>query len=237
MRPGCLHRGLCPERFHQAAIGVPVIHSRQDAHPFGISSVVMRALIETHQHDRRSWITGSSEGAYVPWDANIARINFRANCGPIAFAAVLGIEVCPIIRHFPGFPDRPWCNFTQMKSALRNYGIEFESLKAQFPNIGLALVQWLGPWTDRDFFGRNSLNYTHWIAINDSLVFDHTIDHWLSLACWQEHVAARFIQDTPGARGWGVRFGIELKNSNVKAPECASGVWALPSCSSPNFAG
>jgi len=174
--------------------------------------------------------TARAESRYVPWDVDIARINFRANCGPISFAAILGAEVCSIIQFFPEFPDKPWCNFTQMKRALRSYGVRFQPLRAQLPSRGLALVQWLGPWTARDFFGRKSLNYTHWIAINNSLVFDHTVEQWLPLAEWKRDVAASFLQEIPGAIGWDVRFGIELKNSNTAVPVSMAAVCSMSPC-------
>src|SRR5438067_2495399 len=100
---------------------------------------------------------------FVPWDLEVANINFGANCGPASFAAVLGLEVCSALQHFPNFIDRPWCNFTQMKRALRSCSVQFDILPSALPKQGLALVQWLGPWVSRDFGGRRSLKYTHWI--------------------------------------------------------------------------
>lgn len=153
---------------------------------------------------------------YVPWDLDVARVNFAANCGPISFAAILEMEVCLVMRYFSDFLEKPWCNFTQMKRALRSYGVRYESLRGRLPSVGLALVQWLGPWTARDFFGRNSLSYTHWIAVDDSLIFDHTVEQWLPIDVWERDVAADFVQQTPGATGWDIKFGIELKKSNVR---------------------
>lgn len=159
---------------------------------------------------------------FVPWDIEIARINFGANCGPTSFAAVVGLEVCSALQYFPNFIDRRWCNFTQMKQALRTRGVPFTIVRSGLPNRGLALVQWLGPWVGLDFGGRKSLKYTHWIGVEGGRVFDHTEGEWMPLAVWKHQVARAFLQDIPGATGWAVRVGIEVMKSNSRFPSGAN---------------
>lgn len=168
---------------------------------------------------------------FVPWDVEVARLNFGANCGPTSFAAVLGLEVCSALTHFPGFVDRRWCNFSQMKQALRSCGVSFTVVRAALPKCGLALVQWLGPWVTTDFGGRKSLKYTHWIAVEGNWVFDHTESRWMPINAWQEEVAAVFLQDIPRATGWAVRVGIEVTKSNSRLPSGAYGLAASSSAS------
>lgn len=174
----------------------------------------------------------SSDGTnhwFIPWDVEVARINFGANCGPTSFAALVGLEVCSALIHFPGFIERPWCNFTQMKRALRSCDVPFAAISNKFPECGLALIQWLGPWIASDFGGRKSLKFTHWVAVESGRVFDHTTVEWMSVSAWREEVASAFVQDIEGATGWAVRVGIEVMKSNKRLPsgECS---FASSSC-------
>src|SRR5437667_11469132 len=86
--------------------------------------------------------------AFVPWDIEIARINFGANCGPASFAAITGKEVCRVMGHFHHFEHSRWTNLTQMLRAFAatDYGTKVH--KCVLPARGVALVQWLGPWTE-----------------------------------------------------------------------------------------
>lgn len=158
---------------------------------------------------------------FIPWDIEVARINFGANCGPASFAAVVGLEVCDALQYFPDFLDRRWCNFTHMKAALRSRGAPFAIVRSGMPQRGLALVQWLGPWIGSDFGGRKSLKYTHWIGVEGGRIFDHTEEEWMPLAVWKHKVARSFLQDIPGATGWAVRVGIEVMKSNNRFPSGA----------------
>src|SRR5438477_13185199 len=89
--------------------------------------------------------------AFVPWDIEVARINFGANCGPASFAAVTRREVCRVIGHFPHFERVRWTNLTQMLRAFAEAGYSTEVRRRVLPAPGVALVQWLGPWTEQDF--------------------------------------------------------------------------------------
>src|SRR5262249_45228871 len=128
--------------------------------------------------------------------------------------------------HFPEFIDRRWCNFTQMKRALRSCRVPFTVLQSQLPRRGLALVQWLGPWISNDFGGRKSLKYTHWIATAGDQVFDHTEPGWMPMLTWEQQIAAGFLQEISGATGWAVKIGIELMNSNTRLPSAATEITA-----------
>jgi hypothetical protein len=95
--------------------------------------------------------------SFVPWDTEIARINFGANCGPAVFAAVTEREVCRVMQYFPHFPQRSWTNLTQMLRAFLEAGCGTQVQRCAAPSHGVALVQWLGPWTEKQFFSRWSL--------------------------------------------------------------------------------
>lgn len=152
----------------------------------------------------------STRFRYVPWDIEVARLNFGANCGPSAFAAVTGREVCRVMRHFAHFEHSRWTNLSQMKSAFAATGHVVEVHRRGFPRSGVALIQWLGPWTEPEFFSRWSLPHTHWIAVDDTWVFDHTVGEWQPMAEWGRTAAAEFVADTPRAYGWAVKYGIDV---------------------------
>jgi hypothetical protein len=171
-------------------------------------------------------MTGALSGrapSFVPWDIEVARINFGANCGPASFAAVTGKEVCRVMGHFAHFEHSPWTNLTQMRKAFAEAGHETEVRKCAFPRRGVALVQWLGPWTARDFFSRWSLAHTHWVAVDGEWIFDHTTAEWQTVADWDARVASQFVAEIPRATGWRVKYGLEVSKGT---PPESSTVWA-----------
>lgn len=144
----------------------------------------------------------------VPWDIEVARINFGANCGPAAFAAVTQREVCRVMQYFPHFPERRWTNLTQMLRAFDAAGFVTRVEKCVAPSRGVALVQWLGPWTKRQFYSRWSLVYTHWVGIDGDWIFDHNACCWQMLGEWSEGTAAELIAEIPHATGWRIKYGV-----------------------------
>lgn len=148
--------------------------------------------------------------SFVPWDIEVARINFGANCGPAAFAAVTEREVCRVMQYFPHFPERPWTNLTQMLQALAVAGFNASVERCVAPSRGLALVQFLGPWTAKQFFSRWSLVHTHWVGVDGDWVFDHNACCWQTLAEWASGTAANLIAEVPRATGWRIKYGVEV---------------------------
>lgn len=174
---------------------------------------------------------------FVPWDIEVARINFKANCGPSSFAAITKNQVCRVMQYFPHFKDRQSTNLTQMGYALRAAGYQTETKKQMFPKHGVALIQFLGPWTDKHFFSRWSLIHTHWIAIDGEWVFDHTERNWMATKDWAYNVAPAFIAETSRATGWAVKFGIEVSQENSRCFENRAGTWGSSLIPYANFSG
>ena len=150
---------------------------------------------------------------YVPWDIEVARLNFGANCGPVACATILGQEVCRTMRYFSHFEDGCWTNLTRMKQAFGKAGYRTRVVKQELPDSGVALVQWLGPWTSPHFFSSWSLLRTHWVAVQGNYIFDHTHEEWLTLQEWETRVVPRFLERIPQAAGWAIKYGIEVSRS------------------------
>jgi hypothetical protein len=151
---------------------------------------------------------------FVPWDIDVARINFGANCGPSSFAAITGREVCRIMRYFLHFERCQWTNLTQMRHAFSEAGYVTNVRKCELPVRGVALMQWLGPWTKKKFFSHWSLIHTHWIAVHNGWVFDHTAGQWQSFREWQRQTATKYISEIPQATGWAVKYGVDVSQSS-----------------------
>ena len=166
----------------------------------------------------------SAQPDFVPWDIEVARLNFGANCGPSAFAAATGRDVCRIMRYFAHFEQSQcWTNLTQMRSAFEEAGYVTEVSRMKLPAVGVALIQWTGPWTEKHFFSRWSLVHTHWIAVNNGRVFDHTVGAWQTLSQWISDTASGFLDEIPQASGWSVKYGVEVRsNSRWFESSCCS---------------
>jgi hypothetical protein len=162
--------------------------------------------------------------AFVPWDTEVARANFGANCGPASFAAITGHEVCRSMRLFAHFEHYRWTNLTQMRQALSGAECDFVVRRRALPQHGLALIQWLGPWTKRDFFSPWSLPYTHWVAVSGRWIFDLNSGGWQRDSLWARTTAAALIAETPRAYGWAAKYGIEVVSSNSACRGSAGGV-------------
>lgn len=152
---------------------------------------------------------------YVPSDVAIAKHVFGANCGPVSAAAALGEDVCDVMRWFPHFmnPEQRFTNLTTMRNALSSKGICHRVLRQQFPIHGVALIQWLGPWTSRDFFSRWSLRHSHWIAVSGNFVFDYLDETWRTLVDWERQLVPWYLEQMPQAAGWDIKFGVEIEKS------------------------
>ncbi len=150
---------------------------------------------------------------FIPWDIEVARYNFGANCGPVSFAVATGRQVCRVMQHFEHFETKPWTNLTQMRRAFAESGVATVTHRREWPHYGVALIQWLGPWTKFDFFAGWSLLHSHWLAVDAAWVFDHTEMRWMSRDEWAGTVAPLFLEEIPHATGWAVKYGVESKSS------------------------
>jgi hypothetical protein len=172
------------------------------------------------QEPRPLELPGASRRAeyryYVPSDLTISEVVFGANCGPAALAASLSMEVADIMRYLPHFEDetKRYTNLTAMKAALNAAEVSFEVRRNEFPSRGLALIQWTGPWTQKQFFSRWSLRYTHWVAVDGDMIYDIHNGFWQHQDEWARDVVPDYLAELPQAADWAVKYGIELLKSS-----------------------
>src|SRR5262245_42581782 len=120
----------------------------------------------------------------APADVHLAYRLFGANCGPASLAAVLSVEVCDVIALFDQFPDRPYTSRMKMEEALRSCDLEF-ARTGEFPEFGLALIQFEGRWNQFRGSERWAGSYSHWIAVSGPLIYEINADGWTSRGEWE----------------------------------------------------
>ncbi len=161
----------------------------------------------------------------VPWDVEIARYNFGANCGPICFAALFGIDVCDALQFFSHFSDHRRTNVVEMKRVLMAASLNSFPMPCRgraFPRFGVALVQWLGPWMATDFQSRTSLRHTHWIAVDHDWVFDHNAGEWLTASAWTNEFVPGCLNEIDHAAGWDLRCAFEITGYISSCPSTSA---------------
>lgn len=154
---------------------------------------------------------------YDPPDINIAHREWKANCGPCALAALLGVPVTAVRPYFPAFPEKPWCNPTGMKSALELAGVQHgrPEYPEEFPRCGLAFLQLEGPWEAPGVPVTVAYRHTHWVAVRDRWVYDVNAGEWQIDAAWDEDTMSAVVAHTKRATGWRVRTGLEVMLSEA----------------------
>lgn len=120
------------------------------------------------------------------------------SCGPTAFAAIAGITITEAASFFPF--DTPWTNRSRMEQALKAFGWRFTKLNETWPRLGLCLIHWRGPWTDRGY-AHSILQRTHWVAVIGDYVFDVNWRGWLPKENWEDAVVAELLLNS-ASRDW-----------------------------------
>lgn len=155
---------------------------------------------------------------YTPQDLLEAHAAWKANCGPGALAAALGVPVQQLRDAFPSFPTRPWTTPTSMQAALTARRAAFRA-SAGFDSSAqraLLYVQLRGRWDSAP--ERVQYRHTHWVATAGVDSFRRVYDvnagdagGWLTAEVWRNTVLRDIVARKPGASGlWRVRLTLEL---------------------------
>jgi hypothetical protein len=159
----------------------------------------------------------SSKSYPVPNDLVLSVHLFRANCGPVSFAAVTGLLITDIMRFFPQFPADPYTNIPQMKSALSRCEIYAEDMTEDWPADGLCLIQITGPWTERSW-SHSACYHRHWVGIRNGYVYDVNEHAWMERAIWSQSMGERAATH-PRATGWRLLKSLRLASQPIYFPE------------------
>ena len=160
-------------------------------------------------------------------DSQAAADEWHCNCGPAALAAILGKgpndvrQACESV----GFEAKRYMSPTMMKSAIplaggrikRERAIRRDSGRLMFPELGLARIQFTGPWTKEGSNPKWAYRQTHWVASwrqgRDCSIFD--INGGVrSYADWVEEIVTLIIANIERADGgWYVTHSWEIVRS------------------------
>lgn len=147
------------------------------------------------------WLCHSIALTYFETAAATIEEMGQASCGPGAFAAIAGIPLQDLGSYFPDVEDIRWTNRRRMEQALQKVGWRFTKSDNTWPTVGLCLIHWCGPWTDRGY-AHGILQRTHWIAVVADYVFDVNWRGWLPKQNWEDIVVSEVLQRHDSAFGW-----------------------------------
>lgn len=159
-----------------------------------------------------------AERAYDEW---------RFNCGPSAIAAIVGLLIAELRPHLKDFEAKGYTNPTLMFGILDSLGVFGRVMSQtpgglQWPNFGLARIQWEGPWTKPGVPPQARYRHTHWVGVNahDRLnigIWDinalNNGSGWSSLAVWEKSVVPFILESCePKADGkWHITHSVEVR--------------------------
>jgi hypothetical protein len=147
--------------------------------------------------------------AAPPPDVALANRLVAANCGPVAFAALLGLRVLEIMQFFPHFPDRTFTASRDMLNALQGIGLHHIRSKA-IPSFGLAQIHFTGAWSHHRGAGRWAATKSHWIASHQGWVYDVLNRDWMRDGQWCSQTLPRLLAAHPRSTGFSVLNAFEL---------------------------
>ena len=147
--------------------------------------------------------------------------NEWAACGQAAVAALLRRDLASV-RH--AFPAHRWCNLSQMREALDALNTVWRNgpIGAWPPPRGLALIEFLGPWSEPWIHVAAKLKRTHWIAVDQrqgdhAVIFDVNVvgananGGWIAESDWRAEVVPYLLKSYPKASGaWRIRNVLEV---------------------------
>jgi hypothetical protein len=135
--------------------------------------------------------------------------NLGATCGPVAFAAISGKTLPEAVSCFASFQPGRWTTRTEMERALLKAELPFTRLPRVWPEAGLCLIQFTGPWSKRQF-AQAALKHTHWVAVLGQYIFDVNWGGWLPQANWEDIVLCELLMARTDGDSWQVLTGYEM---------------------------
>lgn len=152
-------------------------------------------------------------------DAQRAFDTWGCNCGPSAIAAIMQMTLDEVRPFVGDFEQKHYTNPTLMFDTLNRIGRPWRKrFPPQWPNYGLARIQWHGPWMQEGVPIGARYRQTHWVggARRDGEigVFDiNAIGNgtgWSRLDHWEAVLVPYILQHVPRADGgWSITHTIE----------------------------
>jgi len=155
-------------------------------------------------------------------DAQRASLEWGANCGPGAVAAVMGMTLDEVRPHLGDFETKRYTNPTLMRETLDRIGRKYSYLKPPltWPQYGLARIQWHGPWMLPGVPIGARYRKTHWVGAWSTAkrgigIFDINAmasGGWIALEDWGNSLVPWLLAEAvPRADGqWSITHAIEV---------------------------
>ena len=159
---------------------------------------------------------------YTWQDSEKAFIEWGANCGPHAIAAITGLTLDEVREHIGDYETKFYTNPKLMYSSLDSIGVKWTKIKDKsWPNWGLVRIQFEGPWTDPEAHWSARQRHTHWVGSfrdkkNRLWVFDFNtfdcVDGWISFEEWSESLIPWLIEqcEPESYVSWYITHSIEI---------------------------
>ena len=100
-------------------------------------------------------------------EASAAWDEFRFNCGPSAVAVMTGLSIPELMPHLFDFPEKGYTNPTLMwwiLDSIKGRAKWSQRKDRQWPDYGLARIQWHGPWMQAGVPVAARYRHTHWVG-------------------------------------------------------------------------
>lgn len=161
-------------------------------------------------------------------DADRAHDEWGANCGPGAVAAILGMTLNEVRPQMGDFERKGYTNPTLMWDTLQRLGVTFsyrggELGRENWPNYGLARIQWEGPWTKHGVPIAARYRHTHWVGAcrgsRSMGIFDiNCINNgsgWVDVADWVRTVVPWLLSvcEPKSSGHWHITHCVEIKDN------------------------
>lgn len=154
-------------------------------------------------------------------DAQRAHDEWGCNCGPGALAGLLGCTLDQIRPWMGDFESKRYTNPTLMFSILRSLGMRWTNRGQLWPSVGLARIQWHGPWMAEGVPVQARYRHTHWVATAGCGIFEpfaifdiNCINNgtgWVSFDEWQSVLVPWLTRHTNRADGkWSITHGLQF---------------------------
>lgn len=167
-------------------------------------------------------------------DADRTYDEWGSNCGPGAIAAIMGLTLDEVRPHMGDFERKRYTNPTLMWATLQKLGAKFSYRggdlgRENWPDYGLARVQWEGPWTATGVPIRARYRHTHWVGTSKRPttigIFDincmNNGSGWVDVSDWVGIVVPWLLSMCePKASGqWHITHAVEIKRPLQLSPE------------------
>lgn len=164
--------------------------------------------------------------SFTAEEARQAHDSWGCNCGPSALATILGITLDQVRTavELVGFAEKRYTSPSMMEAAIGNAGGSLwqrnylTAVRDQnFPNCGLARIQWTGPWEADGANPKWRYRQTHWVASwrHDHLISIFDVNGGIrSIADWKKEIVPLIVASVPRADGgWYVTHSWEVERA------------------------